>query len=222
MLQGHPRGLQNPFLVVIVRCWETASNDSQSDPLLGREMRRWKRSSPQDSLDRMSGTTLPTYLCRIGSVGRRVRFDRYPSDRLVRPRSLRRYSSTVLQRLLAVLTIHCLLETVGQDLHRNVSLRNQKNMNMNSITQSSQIVQKLLVGYPRGPTPNRRTAGSAFVPLAQRTSAYSRSCVKACWRHTEALTARAIFAVRIIVEDTAISTVVQFVNSLSMSPAVVR
>jgi hypothetical protein len=49
-----------------------------------------------------------------------------------------------------------------------------------------------------------------------------RSCVEAHWRHAEELAVRTIFASHIIVEDTAISTVVQFVDSLSMSPAVIR
>jgi hypothetical protein len=60
------------------------------------------------------------------------------------------------------------------------------------------------------------------VPLAQRASSgSSRSCVKACWRHAIALTARTKFAFRIIIEHAAIATVVELMNSFGMPPAVV-
>jgi hypothetical protein len=183
---------------------------------------RWReRSCLQNSVDGMPSLMLQGYLCCIGFAGRELRCGRHPSDRLDHPGSLGSCLSTVLQRLLAVLTIRCLFETVGQDLDRNVSPRDENNKKIHSVTQSSQVVQELFVRHPRGPTPNRRTAGSAFVPLAQRTSAYSRSCVKACWGHTEALTARAIFALRITIEDAAIPTVVELVNSFGVPPAAI-
>jgi hypothetical protein len=152
MLQDHPRGLRNPLLVVIVRCWKMMSDDSQSEPSLGRETRWRERSSPQDSLDRMSGMTLQRCSCCIGSVGRRLRYDRGPSDRLIHPGSLRNCSSTILQRLPAVLTTHCLLETVGQDLDRDVSLRNRRTRTYNYrvVSSSPTVVRRVLQrSYPK-------------------------------------------------------------------------
>jgi hypothetical protein len=116
----HPR-IQNRYLVLVPRCSKIATRYSWSVSFLDRNSQRSERSCPEIPLDRMLGLKFERCVCCVGPMGRRSRYGRFPSSRLIYSGSPENCLSTTLQRLLAGLANCCLLETVARDLDRQVS-----------------------------------------------------------------------------------------------------